>query len=75
MKIKLLITLENGNVASQDVISQWNIEKDLISFFDKLHLYMNSYIREYATKNTVHIVKLQCFDENENLLSELTVNE
>jgi hypothetical protein len=75
MKLKLLITLENGNVASQDVISQWSIEREGFSFFDKLHSYMNSYIKEYSTKNTIDIVKLECFDENDLLLAELNKNE
>ena len=75
MKLKLLITLENGNVASQDVISDWSIESIGAEFFIKLHLYMNEYVTKYNSKNTVYIQSLQAFDENEILLSELKRNE
>lgn len=75
MKLKLLITLSNGNVASQDVISEWNIEKEGFEFFSKLQSYIHQYFIKYNSSNLVHIQTLQVFDENDNLLSELNRNE
>lgn len=75
MKLKLLITLNNGNVASQDVISEWSIETEGAEFFTKLQSYMHQYVIKYNTNNSVYIQTLQAFDENDTLLSELNRNE
>lgn len=68
MKIKLLITLENGNVATQQILSEWKIEKEKGEFFIKLQSYMNSYIIEHNRKNLIKIATLEAFDESDNLL-------
>jgi hypothetical protein len=74
MKIKLLITNENGLVVSQEIQSEWSVKKDGIVFFSKLNTYLNTYIVEYNKVNEVHIQSLEAFDEDEVLLASITKN-
>jgi hypothetical protein len=74
MKIKLLITNENGLVVSQEIQSEWSVKKDGIVFFSKLNTYLNTYIVEYNKVNEVHIGLLEAFDEDEVLLASITKN-
>jgi hypothetical protein len=75
MKIKLLITADNGTSVSQDIISEWSVDKNSMEFFTKLQQYMNAYIMEHNTKNTIHIKCLESFDENGVLLMRMDKNE
>jgi hypothetical protein len=74
MKIKLIITNEDGLVVSQEILSEWSIAKDGIKFFMKLNAYLNQYIYEYNKANTIHIQSLEAFDENEVLLTSFIKN-
>jgi hypothetical protein len=74
MKIKLIITNKDGLVVSQEILSEWNIQKDGIKFFSKLNAYLNTYIIEYNKANESHIQKLEAFDEDEVLLASITKN-
>jgi hypothetical protein len=74
MKIKLIITNKDGLVVSQEILSEWNIQKDGIKFFMKLNAYLNQYIYEYNKANTIHIQSLEAFDENEVLLTSFIKN-
>ncbi len=75
MKLKLLITTDNGTSASQDIISEWSVDKDGMEFFTKLQQYMNGYLFEHNKKNTIHIKSLECFDEDGVLLMRMDKNE
>lgn len=75
MKIKLLITIDNDTSVSQDIISEWSVDKDGADFFIKLQQYMNTYIMEHNKKNTIHIKCLECFDENGVSLMRMDKNE
>jgi hypothetical protein len=75
MKIKLLITIDNDTSVSQDIISEWSVEKDGMEFFTKLQQYMNTYIMEHNRKNTIHIKCLESFDENGVSLMRMDKNE
>ena len=74
MKIKLIITNEDGLVVSQEILSEWSIAKDGIKFFMKLNAYLNQYIIEYNKANESHIQSLEAFDEEEVLLASITKN-
>lgn len=75
MKIKLLITIDNDTSVSQDIISEWSVEKDGMVFFTKLQEYMNTYIMEHNKKNTIHIKCLESFDENGVSLMRMDKNQ
>lgn len=75
MKIKLLITIDNDTSVSQDIISEWSVEKDGMEFFTKLQQYMNTYIMEHNKKNTIHIKCLESFDENGVSLMRMDKNQ
>lgn len=75
MKIKLLITIDNDTSVSQDIISEWSVEKDGMVFFTKLQQYMNRYIMEHNKKNTIHIKCLESFDENGVSLMRMDKNQ
>ena len=75
MKIKLLITIDNNTKVSQDIISEWSPKKDGCDFFTKLQQYMNTYIMEYNTKNSIRIKSLESFDEDDTLLMRMDKNE
>jgi hypothetical protein len=68
MKLTLLITSNNDTAVSQNIISEWDINKNPIEFFRKLEQYMNTYIIEYNKKNNVHLKCLECFHEDGTLL-------
>jgi hypothetical protein len=74
MKIKLLITTENEIVISQEISSQWEIQKDAVTFFTNLQKYMLDYIKEYNKKNAIPIKKLQSFTEDDVQLLEIHKN-
>jgi hypothetical protein len=75
MKLKLLITTEIGTSVSQDIISEWSVDKNGMEFFTKLQQYMNTYIMEYNTKNTIHIKCLESFDDDGVLLMRMDKNQ
>ena len=75
MKIKLLITTDNDTSVSQDIISEWSVDKNGMEFFTKLQQYMNTYIMEHNTKNTIHIKCLESFDDNGVLLMRMDKSE
>lgn len=75
MKIKLLITIDNDTSVSQDIISEWSVEKNGMEFFTKLQQYMNTYIMEHNKKNTIHIKCLESFDENGVSLMRMDKNQ
>ena len=75
MKIKLLITIDNDTSVSQDIISEWDINKNPMEFFRKLEQYMNTYIIEYNKKNTIRLKSLECFNEDGILLMRMDKNE
>jgi hypothetical protein len=75
MKIKLLITTDNDTSVSQDIISEWSVDKNGMEFFTKLQQYMNTYIIEHNTKNTIHIKCLESFDDNGVLLMRMDKSE
>jgi hypothetical protein len=75
MKIKLLITTDNDTSVSQDIISEWSVDKHGMEFFTKLQQYMNTYIMEYNTKNTIHIKCLESFDDDGVLLMRMDKNQ
>lgn len=75
MKIKLLITTGNDTSVSQDIISEWDIKKNPMEFFEKLEKYMNTYVMEYNKKNTIHLKCLESFDEDGISLMRLDKNE
>lgn len=68
MTLTLLITTNNDTEVSQNIISEWDINKNPIEFFTKLEQYMNTYIIEYNKKNTIHLKCLECFHEDGTLL-------
>jgi len=75
MKIKLLITIDNDTSVSQDIISEWDINKNPMEFFRKLEQYMNTYIIEYNKKNTIRLKSLECFNEDGVLLMRMDKTE
>jgi hypothetical protein len=75
MKIKLLITTDNDTSVSQDIISEWSVDKNGMEFFTKLQQYMNTYIIEHNTKNTIHIKCLESFDDTGVLLMRMDKSE
>jgi hypothetical protein len=75
MKLTLLITNNNDTAVSQNIISEWDINKNPMEFFKKLEQYMNTYIIEYNKKNTIHIKSLECFHEDGTLLMTMGKTE
>lgn len=75
MKIKFIITNETDYVISQEIKSEYSVEKNGLEFFQKLNEYINKYIFEYNKINESKIKKLEVFDENEIKITEFVKND